>query len=87
MNCTYQLKNLKNVKYTHLVKTMYEVQTQLISVNDTYNKGIDFCYALLIFIVNMHGLFLNTNVLRKILDKPKRRLWSETLATRATFEG
>ena len=60
-NYTIQsLENLRNSKYTHLLWTIIGVsdlaEMQLIS---KFNKGIRFFYdALLIFLVNMHGLFL-----------------------------
>ena len=50
---------------------------QLIS---KFNKGLDFYYALLIFLANMHGLFPQktklvtfVNAFQKILDDSKRK--------------
>ena len=59
-NYTYQLlENLRKQKYTHLLQTILRVLVlQICNWQVNLIKEFDFFYALLIFIANMHGLFL-----------------------------
>ena len=54
------LEKLKNEKYTHLLQTIniWDVDLADMQLISRFNKEFRFYYALLIFIVNMHGLFL-----------------------------